>query len=106
MDLCIISFFYSPELEQLSQTGWYDLNITLNDGGVSFNHYTVHPNGAMISKNYIANHFPALLESIINGNNMTITLENVDGEPQYKFENHELLQVLQTFIEKCELLEY
>ncbi len=102
----LFPFLYVPELSQMTPTSWYNLNIQLNDAGVVINHYTVHPNGAMISRSYISNHFPVLLESIVNGKNMRITLTNTQNKPQYNFKSQDVLTALQVFVEKCELIDY
>ncbi len=102
----IYPFLYVPELSQLGSTDSYDLNIELDNGSVIIKHYTVHPNGAMISRNYITNHFPVLLEAIVNGKNMRITLVNAQSKPQYNFASKDVLDALQTFMQKCRAIDY
>ncbi len=101
-----VPFFYPAELKDLGPKDWFDLNILLNSGAMSINHYTVQPSGILISKAYLTNHFSVLLGEVASGGQMTIILDNVPGKPSYEFEIRDITPLLKTFTTRCEDIYY
>ena len=100
----MVPFIYSPEVKNLPETEWYDITITI-DNTTSFKHYTLQPSGILISRQYLTNHFPVLLDKIIEGRDMVVSLDNHAKKPSYEFKGYELTNSLDELSSYCEKLD-
>ncbi len=100
----LVPFLYVPELKDLGPTDEYEITIALNNSSTVINHYTVHPKGILLSKEYLTNHHKQLIEAVVVAESMSITLADVVGRPKYQFDTKNLQYKILSMLQKCKTI--